>query len=256
MNTHDWVWRMPPSHLSLGDNDVHVWRASLDLPMDEIAPLHATLAPDEQARAAQFQFERDRRRFAVGRGVLRTILARYTGIAPECIEFCYSTTGKPALAPSPGSAALFFNVAHSHELALYAVGRHTLGVDVEHIRPLHNAAQLARRICSPAEQAELATLPRAEHEGALLRCWTRKEAYIKACGAGLAYPLPTIDVGLARREHAPRLRIAGDRSETAWWSLHDVDAAPGYVSALVVEGVPSHITCWQWASSWYREEIT
>lgn len=98
----------------LGSDEVHVWRASLDEPPSQIDSFLHTLAPDERTRAERFHFQRDRERFIIAHGVLRAILGLYLNRAPECLSFCYSSHGKPALAWEDAGDALRFNMSHSN----------------------------------------------------------------------------------------------------------------------------------------------
>src|SRR5579883_3241292 len=91
-------WPLPPTGFLLGPRDVHVWTASLRLPVDHAVACELTLSPDEQKRAGRFLFERDRSRFVIGRGTLRAILGRYLRCEPRQIQFAYTERGKPSLA--------------------------------------------------------------------------------------------------------------------------------------------------------------
>src|SRR5262245_43403731 len=116
----------------LEQNEVHVWRADLDRPDDLVEKFRRTLAPDEIDRANRFYFERHRRQFVVGRGLLRELIARYVGAKPEALEFSYGAYGKPAL---NGLEQLRFNMSHSGGVALIAfTEKRDLGIDVEQIR--------------------------------------------------------------------------------------------------------------------------
>jgi len=234
----------------LGCDEVHVWRAALDQTSSQIQSFLHTLAADEQARAGRFYFETDRERFIVARGLLRAILGGYLNRAPEGLSFCYSSHGKPALTGESGGDAIRFNVAHSHEVALYAVTRgRQLGIDVERIRFDLSVAEIAERFFSPREVATLRALPAELQRQAFFHCWTRKEAYIKARGQGLSLPLDQFDVSLAPGEPVAVLGTQQDPSEASHWSLQELTPAAGYVAALAVEGHGWRLTCWQWPDS-------
>ena len=240
-------WHPPPPTLPLGRDEVHVWRASLDPPASKAQTLQSTLATDELERAERYHFQRDRRRFIVARGVLRAILGRYTGMEPLQLRFCYGFRGKPMLAREHGTSSLRFNVSHSCDLALYAVTRdRKVGIDLERIQPDLTGEELAERFFSPREVAILRALPRDEQPQAFLSCWTRKEAYIKARGDGLALPLDRFDVSFGPGEPAALLGVKGDPQEAARWSLQELEPGPGYVAALAVEGHDWQLRCWQW----------
>src|SRR5579863_6116720 len=213
-------------------NEVHVWRASLDLPPAQIDSFLQTLAPDEQSRADRFYFRGDRERFIAAHGILRSILGLYLNSAPKCLSYCYGSHGKPALADQPRHDAIRFNLSHSCAIALYAVARrHEVGIDVESIRDLE-VAQIAQRFFSRRETATLSALPTDLRKHAFFLCWTRKEAYIKARGEGLSLPLDQFDVSLIPGEPAALLATRPDSSEALRWDLRELAVAPGYVGAL------------------------
>ena len=236
---------LPKPGAALGRDDVHVWRASLDPPAPRLWQLARLLSEDERCRAERFCFERDRDRFIAGRGLLRTILARYLDIAPERLRFRYGAGGKPVLADA--AVPLRFNLSHAGRLVLYALawGRE-IGVDLEHIRPDVAAELIAERHFSPWENAQLRSLPAGERAEGFFNCWTRKEAYVKARGEGLALPLNGFDVSLASGEPARLLRVQNDPREASRWRLHTWRPAPGYVAALAVEGDGWRLTCREW----------
>src|SRR5262245_60913756 len=180
-------WQPAPAALPLPASTIHVWRTTLDRSDGELAPLRASLSADELVRAERLIWENKRRRFIAGRGFLRTILGRYLQRAPADLVFCYGLHGKPALADAED---LHFNLSHSAECAVLAVTRVApLGVDVERIRSQANREGIAGRFFSAAEVAQLASVAPEQRDEAFFNCWTRKEAYVKACGEGLARPL-------------------------------------------------------------------
>lgn len=244
-------WQRPPADLSLPPGEVHVWRIFLD----QALPAHqhefaALLSEDEAARAARFRFERDRRRFITARAAFRTILARYQGFEPQALRFDYNAYGKPSLKAEFGGHALGINMAHSQDLALCAVVRgRELGIDLEQVRALADMEAIAQRFFSPSECAALKSLPEGEKCEAFYNCWTRKEAFIKACGEGLSMPLDSFEVTLAPGEAAKLLSVEGDPQKAALWSLAALTPADGYAAALVVEGNSDwRLACWQWTA--------
>jgi len=242
-------WRSPPETLVLACDEIHVWRATLDQPPSQARSFLQNLAADERARAERFYFERDREHFIVARGVLRAILGGYLNRAPECLSFCYSSHGKPSLAGDSDGDTIRFSVSHSHGVALYAVTRgREVGIDLERIRSDLTVAEIAERFFSPREVATLRELPTEAQREAFFRCWTRKEAYIKARGEGLSLPLDQFDVSLAPGEPAAIVGTQPDPSEASRWSLQELIPAPGFVAALAVAAHGWCLTCWQWPS--------
>jgi 4'-phosphopantetheinyl transferase len=230
------LWHSPPINLVLSKDVVHIWRTDLNLPESQIQSLAKTLAPDEHNRANRFYFERDRKHFIAGRGILRSILGRYLSLEPAQLQLSYASRGKPTLANLDRGETLSFNLSHSHELAIYAIA-HTswVGIDLEHIRPMDKVEQLVKRFFSPREYAVICSLPDDQKQEAFFRAWTCKEAYLKAIGDGLP-GLDGVEVSLTPGEPAALLSIQGDEEAASRWSVYPLIPAPGYMAALAVEG--------------------
>jgi 4'-phosphopantetheinyl transferase len=240
-------WCAPPETPTLGNNEVHVWRASLELPALRVQALRNDLSEEELQRAERFHSQRHRSHFVVARGLLRTILGRYLKVEPGRLLFQYGPKGKPELAVDPGRRALRFNVSHSHGLALYAVTQERdIGVDVEHVRPDVAAEKIAERFFSRGEAAALREVPAVVRQEAFYTCWTRKEAYLKAIGEGITLRLDQFEVSVTPGEPAVLLSINGDLKEASYWSLKGLDPGPGYVGALAVKGHGCDLRCWHW----------
>jgi 4'-phosphopantetheinyl transferase len=240
-------WRLPGAALTLGNDEVHVWRAVLDHNPAQMDGVLRTLAEDERSRAERFYFQRDRERFVAARGVLRAILGLYLNRAAQSVSFRYGSHGKPALARESGANAIHFNMSHSHGVALYAITRgRDIGVDLEFMRESLEVEQLEERFFSQCEIASLRALPASLRKYAFFLCWTRKEAYIKARGEGLSLPLDQFDVSLIPGEPVALLRTQADPDEAFRWSLQELSIGPGYVSALAVEGHGWSLSCWEW----------
>ena len=213
----------------------HLWCVDLDIDTD-LNQLVARLAKDERDRAASFVFERDRRRFAVARSTLRSILSLWVGIAPQRLELEYSSRRKPQLAPWCRVADLRFNVSHSQGLALVVLTHgHEIGVDIEQIRYLEDARALAASEFSDAERAAFEALPVAFQSEAFLRAWVRKEAFLKATGEGLHRSLADIEVTFAPHEDARLLAVSSDVNASQRWSMISLVPCAGFTGAIVAE---------------------
>ena len=238
-------WESAPVGLELARDEVHVWRIRLDRPAEVVARLGRTLAPEERAKAARFRFEKDRDHYTVGRGMLRAILGRYLEIEPARLEFRSEAYGKPALVVGEGQGeGLRFNLAHSHGLALLAVARaREVGVDVERGRAIENFERIIERFFSPRECSAFRVLPEDQKLAAFFRCWTRKEAYMKATGEGFSLPLDRFDVSLAPGEPARLLDVAGRPGEAARWSMRELEPGPGFFGTVMAEGEGWRLRC-------------
>ena len=195
----------------------------------------ALLSDAERQRASRFLFERDRDRFIVARACLRQLLAARLCTAPDSVELVYGAHGKPALAPWYADTDLRFNVSHCDDLTLYAFscGRE-IGIDVEAVRPIRDADDIAARFFSQRENRAYRALEPSDRPLGFFQCWTRKEAFIKALGDGLSYPLNRFDVSLAPGEPAQILRVEDAPGDRCGWRLESWSPAPGFVAAVVI----------------------
>lgn len=222
---------MNASNLFPTSSEVHVWAIWLRAPDEVSRAYRAFLLPEETARADKFAFEHLKRSYEVSQGALRLLLARYLGCHPRDLAFTFGSKGKPALR---GDSHLRFNLSNAVDLALYAFAVDCeLGVDVEQVRGMMDLEQVASRYFCEAEASELLSIEgeRAKRE-AFFRCWTRKEAYIKAIGTGLYLPLDQFQVTLLP-EDPPRFVQIGKSSKAAGeWTLQHLDPSPNYVGAI------------------------
>jgi 4'-phosphopantetheinyl transferase len=247
-------WRITQSELMLAEKDLHIWRADLDLPIIGFQKLYQTLSVDERVRAKRFHFEKDRRRFIVGRGILRMVLSCYLSVEPYQLQFCYGKNGKPALADTFGKGSILFNMSDSEGLALYAFARdHEIGVDIEHIRYIPEMDQIAEQYFSARENAVFRSLPESKKREAFFSFWTRKEAFMKAKGEGLGLGLNQVEVSLTPGEQATLLSVNSNPQEASRWSLQDLDPGPGFTAALAVQGHGCQLKSCQWEGGDYVE---
>jgi len=226
----------PSFHLS--DGRIEVWCVETAARESVIRQLEPVLSAEERERAARFRFERHRNAFVVARGALRVLLARYIGSSSVDVTFVYGPNGKPSLPVS----RVEFNVSHTDGVVVLAFAQDcALGVDIECIRPVDNMMQIARRFFCRGEAQELAALPEEQRERAFFRCWTRKEAYIKATGNGLSTPLSEFRVTLKEGEPARFVHIGNETSAPSEWVLHNLDISSAYAAAIAHRGEPKHV---------------
>lgn len=234
------AWETPSNWPRLSDDEIHVWCVELDA-ADEVATFAACLSAEERERASGLLSGTHQRRFVVARGMLRQLLGRYLDQDPGAVTFSRGAHGKPFL-PEGG---LHFNVSHTHELALYAIARdREVGVDVEWMRPQVAHEQIAARFFSLEEQEALAQVSNEERRTAFYNIWTRKEAYVKARGDGIAAGLGTFAVSLGAE--AALLRSDEGQDEVERWKLMTLEPATGYVAALCGAGVDWQVQGWRW----------
>jgi 4'-phosphopantetheinyl transferase len=224
-------------HARLPTLTVHavvLWHAVLDAGRDDIARLTALLDEGERVRVLRLATDRLRRRQVMARGLLRLLLGHYTAADPRAVRLLSGPHGKPALA---AGASLHFNVAHSGERALFALAdSRPVGVDLEAVARPIDVLGVAAHAFSPDEQALLRSAPEGARVDVFYRLWTRKEAYVKARGSGLTYPMRSFTVS-ARADDDDALvadHLAPDAC--ADWRVRSVAAPEGYCAALAAAG--------------------
>jgi 4'-phosphopantetheinyl transferase len=239
-------WQQGPSAPAFPADHVDVWRVRLDEPVETtFAP--NILSSDELTRASRFHFEKDRLHFARCRSALRFLLSRYLGIPAAEIRFEYQPSGKPKLAAQQNPRRLRFNVSHSAGLALIAVSAdHRLGIDIEKIRSDVDITTLAERFFSARERAGLRALPDHLRVPAFFACWTRKEAFLKATGDGLSFPLADFSV-TTHPDLDPALEeIRGNTIARKQWFLADLSVFEGYCATVAFERSHSRLETYAW----------
>jgi 4'-phosphopantetheinyl transferase len=233
------LWNQPRAESFSLNGATHLWKISLE-PVN-IEALSAHLSEDELNRANRFAFDRLRRHFIAAHGQLRILLSRYLPCDPAALHFGQNKYGKPFIIDNP----LCFNLSHSHQLGLIAInGKNEVGVDIEYIRPNFDDLRIANRFFSPGEAQQLFELPAGSQKKAFFDCWSRKEAYIKARGKGLAIPLSQFRVSLIPGEPAELLRTDHDPGAVQQWKLHAIYPDWEYAGAVVVKSMASPIRCW------------
>jgi 4'-phosphopantetheinyl transferase len=222
--------------VSFAGGTVKVVTVRLDVSPAIAGQLAQCLSDAERQRSSRFVFDHDRRRFIVARAQLRRLLATRLGVRPESVELVYGPRGKPALSRRFADSDLRFNVSHSEDVAVYAfaLGRE-IGIDVEAIREIPDADDIAARFFSRCEYQAYRALERGDKPLGFFNCWTRKEAFIKAVGDGLHHPLDNFDVSLAPGEPAKILRVGSRIGDNCGWRLDSFCPTPGFVSSVVTE---------------------
>jgi 4'-phosphopantetheinyl transferase len=234
-------WVQPTLPLTLLGDEVHVWRFGLKQPERFEAEFTSSLSEEERSKVASLYFREERRRYAVARGILRTILGLYMNIEPVRLQFYYDPHGKPILKGNTcANAGLQFSLSHSHDLALCAIamGR-GVGVDLEHVQGIPDIEHVASLFFSKQEAALMKTMSGSQRLYAFYSIWTQREAYAKATGTGLDEALGVIDVLSHRYEKTSS--SSEQETNEPFWSALPVSPAPGYVGTLVVEGCDPNI---------------
>jgi len=241
------MWLNPPDNLILSENEIHIWRADLELDEYFQSSFLKLLSPDEKNRAEKFRFAKDSRNFIAARGMLRSFIGKYLEINPAEISFQYSNFGKPGIA---NNNSLQFNISHSQNIALFAFARtFNIGIDVEFVNPNIEAKDIATNFFSTNEIRNLLALPAEQQTLGFFNCWTRKEAFIKAVGEGLSFPLDKFEVSLEPDKPAKLLATHWEPEAVSKWSLYSMLPATDFVGCLAIEGLPEEVKFWNWQVS-------
>jgi 4'-phosphopantetheinyl transferase len=231
-------WQETPTthdEVGLQVSDVHVWAVSLEIDASELRSLKARLPPDERMRASRYLRAEPRRNFVASRAALRAILARYLDVPSAEVAIEFDSNGKPRLAGGAAATDLRFNLAHSGDLALVAIAQNCeIGVDIVVLRPIEHWQQIAARYFHPAEARAISAADPAEQYEAFLRCWTRKEAILKAAGTGLSHSLDSFAVPLSAslRSWVENSATSGASSARSRYWLQALAPRPGYIAAV------------------------
>jgi 4'-phosphopantetheinyl transferase len=240
-------WGLISAGDELGADEAHVWMASLDQPANVVAKLATILSRDEYQKAMRYYRPVDRDRFIVGRGILRKIISAYLALPADQLRFTYNEYGKPAVSDDQNDCALNFNLSHSAELILYAVTRErVVGIDIEYIREDFATLEIAEHFFSKDEVEALKSLPTDQRTIGFFNCWSRKEAFIKAKGMGVSYPLDRFTVSLAPGEPPALLKVDDDELEVARWKMYELNPGAGYAAAMIVTEPPVTLKQRRW----------
>ena len=237
-------WHIPSGQPPLSQDEIHVWASCLDVAPTASAVFGASLSEGERMRAKKFRFQQHKSRFIVGRGLLRAIMSHYLQVEPARVEFKYNLQGKPELTRPFDSSGIHFNLAHSEDLALFTVTTiGPVGIDVERIQANKDARELVKWFCSPCEQELFENLAPQEKQLAFFNLWTRKEAFLKATGEGIAQLLSQVEVAFQPGKPARFIAVSGDSERASRWSVRDLSLGPDFAAAVAIQAKNFRLRC-------------
>jgi len=224
--------------------DIHIWYCDFDLNRDKVEYYSSLLSEDEKQKASRFKFKKDEVCYIISRGILRLLIGSYLRINPKDLNFKYTSFGKPFLT---FENQLKFNVSHSGKMATFAFFKDKeVGVDIEKVKDDFDVLELAQNFFSKTEIIALEKQSKEELSKAFFRCWTRKEAFIKAEGSGLSFPLDKFAVSLDDDYKADLLETEFNPAEKEDWSLSSFVPAPSYLGAIAVKCPNTQIQYHNW----------
>ncbi len=223
--------------------EVHVWAIDLDALPETENFFCSSLSHEEKSRRDKLVFERDRNRFALAKEIQRRILSHYILVQPAFVQYYYNKYGKPELI---SKNQIGFNISHSDGMLLFAAAScRKVGIDIEKIIDIKDILLIAESYFSISEVKELKNLPEQARTDAFFTCWTRKEAFIKAIGDGLSYPLKDFSVSVSPGSKPELKHLKGNSEHSICWSIFDLSPPDKFKAALVVENFSGGIVCGQ-----------
>ncbi len=236
------IWHEEYPEFELGQNAIHVWCVSLDVSTKAQIYYWKILSTDEKERANRFKFDKDRIKYIACRGALRQLLGHYLGKTGKSVKISYVKNGKPN-----HDSNLEFNVSHSRDWAVIGFTMDTiLGIDIEYRKRLIEFEDIALRFFSTAESNVVTNSPKKLISQYFYNCWTRKEAFIKALGDGLSFPLDQFEVSCRPNDRPQLLTTKWDEDEVENWSLWGFEKADDYVGAVTIRGPEKELSYYSW----------
>lgn len=226
------MWKAPSIKASFEESDVHIWQIDVDKYLKYERKLWFNLSVEEQKRASQFVKQKDQQYYVVTHGICRLILSGYLSQPPTMINIGKGAYGKPILLDQ-AYYNLHFNLSHSANKALFAVSPRNVGVDIEYINPQLPFDDLVPQFMSNTEREQFTLLPDCQKCCFFYRSWTCKEAYVKAIGQGLSYPIKQVTLSFDPK----RVRVLDQAHPHLFekWTVCLLPQEDDYCSALVSE---------------------
>lgn len=234
-----------PEKIILATNQLHVWQSDINITKIQAGRIYSILSKKEKARASRFKFEEHRLKFIAARATLRKILSHYLSIDPNAISFTENKYGKPGLKDEINKSSIFFNISHSHNMALFAISNEeNIGIDIEAVNRKIDFDEISKRFFSDRENEHIQALPISQKSIDFYKIWTAKEAFIKAIGQGLSFPLKEFEISL-NNNTISLASIYGDPNKASTWNLFKYDVPDEYESSIAIQAERPDITSWK-----------
>ena len=223
--------------MPLPQGTVQVWRASIAGIEARETLWRTALSPEELERARRFRSSERRRQFLGGRVLLRMALGACLQCEPASVCLSVDADGKPALRKTEFPLDITVSISHSGDLALCVLGRgRAVGIDVEKVVERSHLPRVARRLFTPSECAAWSALPEDQRLAGFYRCWTSKEAYLKALGDPRRSLMAEVETEADPMAPAVQVRTIGEGARRRMWTFHSFAPAEGYLATAVAEG--------------------
>jgi 4'-phosphopantetheinyl transferase len=229
--------------VAIKDNQVHVWQVNLKTMPADTTKFTGTLSPDELERAGKLKIQRDREHFILCHSQLRLILSKYCDCLPGELSFRYNSCKKPLISNTE-SGELKFNMSHSDDLMLVGLcKRNEIGIDIEKVREVDELENIANENFSAQEIKYL--MDSSDKINTFFKIWTRKEAFIKAIGKGIHFPLKSFCVEIKSMGSPEHLVILHHSPRQDQWRTSELKVSDGYIASLAINSDKFKISYFQ-----------
>lgn len=231
------------------DSEIHVWWSMLDQHQNNINKYYKILSQQEQKKVNKFRFQLLRDRQIVSRGILKQLISKYISTDLEEIEFTYNKYGKPLLCRKLDESNLYFSISHSEYLGMFAFAKgNSIGVDVEKIQELFINLEDVIKLCfSDFEKSWFTDVSAKMKNEVFYKVWTAKEAFIKAMGIGLSFPLTNINYKLNSDNDLSFHSMSNYCKYMRKWEIVTFNPQSNFIASLVMEsnGLKLKQFCWE-----------
>lgn len=236
------TWQNCPDY-KIKDDQIHIWYININDYQNHTNELMHYLDDQENKRAQQFKFAKDRNSFICSHAILRRLLSKYCNCDQKKILYNYNAFNKPSL---NNDYNINFNLSHSFHRGIIAITKnHPIGIDIEYMKNKPILDDLAKRFFSAHEYNEYKILPQQQKTLGFYNCWTSKEAFVKAVGMGLTFPLKNFTVNLNPELKAKILSSKNQTININEWKLHRFIVENQYCIAIAWSGLSKIIQAYK-----------
>lgn len=183
-------------------------------------------------KANAYYHDEDKIRCILGEAIIRYALKKEYNIK-DMEPWILNSYGKPMLAEN---AKIHFNVSHSGDWVVAAIGYNNIGVDIEKMQTV--TEDVYTNVLSVQGKGLAERLEPIKLEEYFIRKWTIKEAYTKTLGMGLSKSFPSIEV---KFQNSNNIKIFDNGNFMNDYYVIQNIFNDNYCYALCVEGAFSEV---------------
>lgn len=218
---------------SLYLHETNVFTIEIDQLESYLQIFYYCLSIEEKTKATEIRCRIQKKRYIISHGFLRFLLGECLSIFPSKVEYSYNKFQKPLCKQDPN---LYFNMSHSNNYVCYVFSfNYKVGIDIEFINNIFKIEDLLPSIAAPEEALAFDKPYEADKAYLFYKMWTIKEAFLKALGIGLSYPLSDIETTILPREKFKILTFDGSKKVQNEWTFMPIKFIPSYLGTVAVE---------------------